>query len=215
MACENCYAYITICLVSAIIGIYLIRKYSLEKNEFSLYMASFFIVDSIGWFIAFYIQFFIFSSYNIIQFYVIGIDPIFTYILNIPVIIAQIILLLFAFSVFDVSVVLRVVSVIVIGVAAGFSLIAPDFFFIINVIGMGVMILNIMLFFMNWQRNEDIKSLGFAFGMILIAIGQLVTLLAYMDLIFLILEGVFILMAAAIWLITFSGLLEKIFGESP
>ena len=28
MACENCYAYITICLVSAIIGIYLIRKYS-------------------------------------------------------------------------------------------------------------------------------------------------------------------------------------------
>jgi len=163
-------------------------------------MASFFIVDSIGWFIWFYT-----SLTSQVLFYTTS-SPILIA-QNVPVIIAQIILLLFVFSVFDVNIVLRIISVITIALIATVSLLSPELFFLIDVTGITVTILNIILFFMNWQKNNDIKSLGFAAGLISIMIGGLLSIFIIF------IEGIFLITAATIWLITFSGILERMVGE--
>lgn len=157
-------------------------------------MASFFIIDSLGWFIYFYVSFL-----NIYEFY----RPH----TIIPVVAAQLILLLFVYSVFNVHKVIRVISVIiVVGIAIIYILI-PDLSYLINFTGFTVAILNIILFFMNWIKNEDIKSLGFVNGLIFITIGEVI---GYYSLF---VEGIFLVIAAAIWLITFSGVLERIIGK--
>ncbi|MHA1382548.1 MAG: hypothetical protein ACTSR3_02200 [Candidatus Helarchaeota archaeon] len=202
MACENCYGYIPICIVSGLIGIYLLRKYYLERNKFSLYMASFFVVDSIGWFIWFYT-----SLTGLSEIYLMNpLNPVLIA-QNVPVIIAQIILLLFVLSVFDVNIAIRVLSVITVVSIAVISLINQELYLLINIAGIIVTTLNIILFFMNWQRNNDIKSLGFAFGLMLVAAGGLLAILIIY------IEGIFLIAAATIWLITFSGLLERVLGE--
>ncbi|MHA1300813.1 MAG: hypothetical protein ACTSO9_15455 [Candidatus Helarchaeota archaeon] len=202
MACENCYGYIPICIVSGLIGIYLLRKYYLERNKFSLYMASFLVVDSIGWFIWFYT-----SLTGLSEIYLMNpLNPVLIA-QNVPVIIAQIILLLFVLSVFDVNIAIRVLSVITVVSIAVISLINQELYLLINIAGIIVTTLNIILFFMNWQRNNDIKSLGFAFGLMLVAAGGLLAILIIY------IEGIFLIAAATIWLITFSGLLERVLGE--
>jgi hypothetical protein len=158
-------------------------------------MASFFLIDSIGWFIYFYVSFL-----NIYEFY----RPH----TIIPVVAAQLILLLFAYSVFDVHIGIRIISVLIVVAIALIFVISPDFSYLINITGFLVTILNIILFFINWSKNDDVKSLGFANGLIIIIISEL---LGYFDLF---LEGVFLVFTAAIWIITFSGLLEKMIGES-
>ncbi|MFX1451499.1 MAG: hypothetical protein ACFFCM_11690 [Promethearchaeota archaeon] len=194
MTCENCFGLITMCIASGAISLYLFRKYYTERNKYSLYMASFFIIDSLGWFIYFYVSFL-----NIYEFY----RPH----TIIPVVAAQLILLLFVYSVFNVHKVIRVISVIiVVGIAIIYILI-PDLSYLINFTGFTVAILNIILFFMNWIKNEDIKSLGFVNGLIFITIGEVI---GYYSLF---VEGIFLVIAAAIWLITFSGVLERIIGK--
>ena len=96
-------------------------------------MAVFFLVDCFGWFIWFYT-----SSLNISEYY--------QTLINIPVIAAQLVLLLFALSVFKVHVAIRIFSVTVIVGIAVYYIIFPEFLWLVNVTGLVVMILNIILF---------------------------------------------------------------------
>lgn len=185
------------CITSGIIAVYLLRKYYLVRNKFSLFMAGFFIIDSVGWF-------------SWIYTYLLDIYETYRPIAIIPVVAAQIILLLFVFSVFKIHFSIRIISILIVVAVAIIYLANPDFLYLLNIAGMIVTILNIILFIMNWQKNEDIKSLGFANGLIIMSIGEL---LASVSFISLFIEGIFLVMTAAIWLITFSGLFEKMISE--
>ncbi len=203
MACENCFGLIIIGITSGIIGIYLLWKYVQERNKFSLYMASFFVVDCLGWFLLFYFSLLYADIFKVLFDSTYYLDQI---IISALVMAAQLILLLFAFSVFEVQLPIRIISaLLIIGIAICSFLFAD---WLIDVGGIAVMILNIVLFVMNWQKNEDVKSLGFAGGLIIIALAALFNYIS------LFVAGIFLVMAAALWLITFSGLFEKILGAS-
>ncbi|MEJ2278741.1 MAG: hypothetical protein P8Y70_13495 [Candidatus Lokiarchaeota archaeon] len=192
MTCEECFGVITIAVVSLLIGIFLSSKYAKERNRFTLYMALFFLFAGIGWFILFISTDWVLGIYNSILLFliIIGFLP-------------QLMLLIFILTFFEVNVIIRVIAVIV-----SIILIIVHSFFpelrLLTIISTIIIISNIVLFIMNWRKNDDIKSFGFSIGLLLILIGESLLFISRL------IQGIMLFIAALIWLFTYSGLLEKV-----
>ncbi|MBD3194096.1 MAG: hypothetical protein GF317_03515 [Candidatus Lokiarchaeota archaeon] len=191
MACEECLGLFVISIISFIIGFYLANKYMSEKNQFTLYMVFFFILAGIGWLIWFVSTELVLNIYNFMVGYLllIGLVP-------------QLILLLFILTFFEVSYLIRVIILVASIALSVIHVIFPEFR-LLTILSTIIITANIVLFIINWKRNEDIKSLGFALGLLVVLVGE--ALISLSDLI----HGVFLIIAAVIWLITYSGLLDK------
>ena len=63
--------------------------------------------------------------------------------------------------------------------------------------------LNTILFFACWKRNDDIESLGFAIGLILVIIGDLTIETGF-------LTGLMFIGASVLWILSYFGILEKL-----
>ncbi|MEJ2252025.1 MAG: hypothetical protein P8Y97_20490, partial [Candidatus Lokiarchaeota archaeon] len=75
---------------------------------------------------------------------------------------------------------------------------------LLTIISTIIIISNIVLFIMNWRKNDDIKSFGFSIGLLLILIGESLLFISRL------IQGIMLFIAALIWLFTYSGLLEKV-----
>ncbi|TXT59924.1 MAG: membrane protein of unknown function [Promethearchaeota archaeon] len=191
MACDECLGLIVISAVSFIIGFILINRFLDQKNKFTLYMASFFITAAIGWLVWFLSTEWVFDVFEsmVTLLVLIGLIP-------------QLILLFFILAFLDVSIYLRI---LLIGLATIFSIIhlfVPELR-ILTIVSTIIISLNIILFIINWRRNDDIKSLGFAIGLMLILVGEALISVSHL------IHGIFLILAAVDWAITYSGVLEK------
>jgi hypothetical protein len=177
--------------VSFIIGFILVKRYNNQRNKFTLYMAVFFISAGIGWLVWFLSTEWVFDAYDSMRVYLVFIG-----------LIPQLILLYFILAFLDISAYIRI---LIIFVALVFSIIhqfVPEYR-IQTYVSTIIISLNIILFLLNWRRNNDIKSLGFSIGLLLILVAEALSPFAKL------LHGIFLIIAAIIWGITYSGIFEK------
>jgi hypothetical protein len=191
MACEDCLGLIIISIVSFIIGIILVKRYNNQRNKFTLYMAFFFISAGIGWLIWFLSTEWVFDVYESMNVYLVLIG-----------LIPQLILLNFILAFLDISVYIRILIIIVSLIFSIIHQFVPEYR-IQTYVSTIIISLNIILFLLNWRRNNDIKSLGFSIGLFLILVAEALSPVAKL------LHGIFLIIAAIIWGITYSGIFEK------
>jgi len=192
MACDVCLGLLIISITSFIIGGYLLNKYLKNKNTFTAYMVIFFFANGIGFLIRFLTTDWVFNIYqeSLEVLVIIGILP-------------QIILLLFVLAFFEVDIKLSIVIVIVVIGLTIVHLFVPQLH-ILTYVATVIIIANVVLFILNWRRNQDIKSLGFSIGLLCILIGEALYVVSPL------VNGIFLILTSIAWLITYSGLLEKI-----
>jgi hypothetical protein len=183
---------LTISLVSFFIGTLLFQKYSKQKNQFTLIMALFFVLAGIGWFIWFLSTDLILGVFNEI-----------TEILVLMGLIPQVILLVFVMAFYEVSLLIRTLTIISVILLTLLHIIFPTYR-ILTIVSSVIIVLNIVLFILNWKRNKDIKSLGFSIGLICIFLGE--ALIRASEIV----QGIFLIIAAVVWLVTYTDLLEKL-----
>ncbi len=191
MACDNCIGLLVVSIVCLLIAIHLIFKYRADKNKYTLYLTVFFLMGFIAWFLWFLSTEWVFNVFDSIKLF-----------LQTLSLIAQTVLLLFVFDVFEVKKALRIVAVVLVALSAIFHQFYYDLHILIYVSTI-IIILNCILFYLNWRRNEDIKSLGFLISLIFLLIGEGAGPFVP------IIQGIFLIIVAAVWAVTFSGLLEK------
>lgn len=196
MACDECLGLIIMGAVSVVIGVLLLKKYYDERNVFTLYMALFFVTAGIGWFIRFIATDWVLNIYEETK-----------EILMLVGVIPQVILLLFVLTFLKTPKIIRIVVIILEIVIMVIHLIAPTLRILIyNAIV--IILLNIILFLINWRKNDDIKSLGFSIGLVFILLGESISSFS------LLLNGIFLIISAILWIITYSGLLEKVTSKT-
>ncbi len=195
MTCDDCLGLLIISIVCFIITIYLLKKYLDESNKFTLYMVFFFFLAGLGWILWFLAKDWVFNIYDDVReiLYLIGVIPL-------------IVLLYFVLTFLEVSIYIRILtSAIAIVVTITGSLL-PEIH-IKGLISVVIISVNIVLFIINWRKNNDIKSLGFSIGLAFVFLGE------SFNFIIPLLHGIFLIVAAIIWVFTYSGLLEKILGK--
>ena len=192
MSCEECIGLIVISITSLLIGTWLLKKYLNEKNSFSLYMACFFIISGIGWLFWFLTTEWVLNIYD-------SLVSVLIFIGAVP----QIILLLFILTFFEIK---KGIRLLILGLVVIFVIIhvlLPEFR-ILTYLSVIIIIANVFLFLMNWQKNDDVKSLGFSIGLVLILLGEAMVSISHLIL------GIFLIGASIAWALTYLGILEKI-----
>ncbi|TFF89314.1 MAG: hypothetical protein EU549_01070 [Promethearchaeota archaeon] len=192
MVCEECLGELILAIISLLIGIYLSLKFYKERNNFTLYMALFFLLAGIGWLIL-----------VISKEWVLGIYELILPILIIIGIIPQLMLLFFILTFLEYSLTRRIGAVIISLLLIILHTFIPQYR-IMTIVATIIIVANIILFILNWRRNNDIKSLGFSIGLLLILIGESLIFLSRL------IQGIMLFLTAIIWAITYSGILEKI-----
>ena len=191
MVCEDCLGLIIISIVSFIIGFILVKRYNNQRNKFTLYMAVFFISAGIGWLVWFLSTEWVFDAYDSMRVYLVFIG-----------IIPQLILLYFILAFLDISAYIRILIIVVSLIFSIIHQFVPEYR-IQTYVSTIIISLNIILFLLNWRRNNDIKSLGFSIGLLLILVAEALSPVVKL------LHGIFLIIAAIIWGVTYSGIFEK------
>ncbi len=70
-----------------------------------------------------------------------------------------------------------------------------------------IILVNLILFVLNWRKNKDIKSLAFAIGVLCLLIGESMSTMVPL------INGICLIMTAIIWGMAYSGLLEKLISK--
>jgi hypothetical protein len=201
MVCDNCLGLIIISISCLSISYILFRKYYKDKNPFTGHITLFFFLNGLGFLIWFLSTELVFNIYEEIEniLLIIGFLP-------------QIVLLYFILTFYEISLPLRL---IIIFAALFFSLMdlfvpilriyifEPSFrlYFIISAM---IYFSNIILFLINWRKNEDIKSLFFSLGLFFNLLAMMISYFSQL------LQGIFLIITALIWIVAYSGIIEKV-----
>lgn len=192
LVCENCFGLLSISIACFIIALILLKRYVDEENRFTLFMVLFFLFAGLGWFIWFLTTEWILNIYNDVK-----------TILMIVGLLPQLVLLIFILTFYEISRIIRVIIILVTVFLSILHIFLP-FLKISTIVSTVIIISNGILFMLNWKRNQDIKSLFFAIGLFLILVGESFTFISKL------IQGIFLTITAIIWLITYSGFLEKL-----
>jgi hypothetical protein len=175
----------------------LIKKYYEIENKFTAYMATFFFLrgfSALFWILS---SEWVFDVFEKIQ-----------YLIMISIFIPRLVLLFFILTFYKIALRIRIAVMIILGGFLIISFIISVLLFnippypLLIIISLLIVGSNVILFILNWRRNEDIKSLFFSIGLICILIGML--MLLYSPLI----QGILLIATSIIWTITYSGLLD-------
>ncbi|TFF89963.1 MAG: hypothetical protein EU548_05460, partial [Promethearchaeota archaeon] len=145
MVCENCFGLISISITCFLISLILLRKYLNEKNQFTLYMVFFFLLAGLGWFTWLLTTEMVFDVYNEAKsvLMIIGLVP-------------QLVLLTFLLTFFEVSVFIRILIIIAAVFFSILHIFLPSYH-ISTIVSVIIIISNIILFGINWRKNNDLK----------------------------------------------------------
>ncbi|TFF97063.1 MAG: hypothetical protein EU547_05360 [Promethearchaeota archaeon] len=192
MVCENCLGLIFISIACFIISIILLRKYQEQENQFTLYMVLFFFLAGLGWLFWFLSTDLILNIYENVKgvLFLIGLVP-------------QLILLIFVLTFYEISLSIRIGITVITILLTIIHLFFP-FLRISTIVSTVIIISNIVLFVINWRKNKDLKSLFFSIGLTLILLGESLIFISRL------IQGIFLILAAIVWLIAYSGLIEKL-----
>lgn len=166
-------------------------------------MIVFFFVNSLGFFLWFLSTELVFNNYY-------QVSPIILIVGLIP----QMVLLFFFLTVYELSLSIRLISISVATLLCILDLFIPFFnIYLIDpnlslypLISSAIFIANIVLFILNWKTNNDPKSLYFSIGLILNMMAMITGQFSEL------LQGLFLIFTAIIWIITYSGLIEKLYS---
>ncbi|TXT63823.1 MAG: membrane protein of unknown function [Promethearchaeota archaeon] len=192
MVCENCFGLISISIACFIICILLYRGYQQERNQFTLYMVLFFLIAGAGWLFWFLSTDLVLNIYEDVKNFLIFVG-----------LIPQLILLIFVLTFYEISLLVRVSILMVTIILSIIHLIFPTLR-ILTIVSTVIIILNIILFIINWRKNQDLKSLLFSIGLALILLGEALISVSRL------LQGIFLTLTAVIWIVTYSGIIEKL-----
>lgn len=190
MACENCLGLIVISITCFIIALILYRKYEEERNQFTLYMVLFFLLAGAGWLFWFLSTDIVLNIYENVKGFLILVG-----------LIPQLVLLLFVLTFYEINILIRIgitIGVILLTILHVFF----PFLRLATIVSTMIIISNIVLFVLNWRKNDDLKSLFFSVGLTLILIGEALIFISRL------IQGIFLMITAIIWLITYTSVLE-------
>lgn len=153
-------------------------------------MVLFFLLAGAGWLFWFLSTDLVFNIYENVKGFLILVG-----------LIPQLVLLLFVLTFYEINILIRIgitIGVILLTILHVFF----PFLRLATIVSTMIIISNIVLFVLNWRKNDDLKSLFFSVGLTLILIGEALIFISRL------IQSILLMITAIIWLIAYIGVLE-------